>query len=116
MRPSYWSLGFVMIALGAGCLLMGRYYGVQPTVSTAIVAAALAAGGVALLFKRQFSFWVAIAAVGLTVAFALASMLSGRAVGLQPPVIPLVLGLYICFRLVLARTLFKPRAPVSSDQ
>ncbi len=115
MRASLWSLGFVMIALGLLSVMMGRYYGVPLTVSTVSAAGAMVVGGAALLLKRPVSFWIAFGATALTVGMALGSMISQRAIGLQPPIIPLVIGLYICFRLVLARSALRPRPPIADD-
>jgi hypothetical protein len=117
VRPSLWSLGFIMIVLGVGSLAMGHYYGVQPTATSGVVAAALAIGGASLFVPgKPAVFWIALSATVITIAFAAASFLLKRPVGLPlPPIISLVAGLYLCFRLVLSRGALRPRPTVADE-
>jgi hypothetical protein len=106
-----------MVVLGGGSLLLGRNYGYQPTVSMGIVAGALCVGGLALFVKKPISFWIAFGATLIVMGFAVASFVLKRMVGLPlPPIIALVAGLYLCFRLVLSRFAFRPRPPLPDDE
>jgi hypothetical protein len=112
LRASPWSLGLVMIIFACGSLLVARSHGEQPGATAAVAAGALAVGGLALLLRRRASFYIALAAALTTVAFALVSFVTRRVLGLPlPPLISLVIGLYISFRLALARRAMSPPPP-----
>lgn len=98
-----------MIVVAGGSLLFANSHGVRPGLSAGLAAAALAAGGIALFIRRPTSFWIALAGTLVTVGCAVASFALHREIGLPlPPILGLVLGLYICFRLLFARSALRP--------
>ncbi len=117
MRTSLWSLGFVMVVLGGGSLLLGREHGVVPTASAAIATGALTLGGAALLLRRDWGYWVALGSTVLLAGMSGVGMMLKRPIGLPlPPLISLAAGLYLTLRLLLARGALKPRpTPDESD-
>lgn len=117
MRPSPWSIGVVMIVLGAGSVVFAGTHGVSPTASSVAAAAALSIGGVALLLRRPLSFWIALAAALVTIGFAAASFLIHREVGLPlPPIVSLVLGIYIFVRVLLVKSALRPVPPAEPEE
>jgi hypothetical protein len=104
MRPSPWSIGFVMIVLGGATLLYANSQGIRPTAVGAIVAGALALAGFWLMLRRQGAFAAALIAGGLTAATGVAGFILHHPVGLPlPPIVSLVAGLYVCLRVLIAR-------------
>jgi hypothetical protein len=115
MRPSPWSIGFVMIVAGAGTVLYAWSNHVPPTALSLIAAAVLCLGGGALFVRRRAAWLVALGAAIITAGFAAASFLLRREVGLPlPPIVTLVLGLYMTMRVLLLRSSFDPPAPTPS--
>jgi hypothetical protein len=105
----------IMIVLAGGSLLYANSQGVHPGVTAFIAALALSAGGAALFVRRPISFWVALGGTLTNVGLAIASFALHRPLGLPlPPILSLVFGLYICFRLLLARSALQPiqREPI----
>lgn len=84
--------------------LIGLHYGTPLTPSAIAVSVALVAGGVAMVLRRPASFWVALGAGALTALTGAASFLLHRPIGLGlTPLVSVVIGLYLCFRVVIAR-------------
>src|SRR5690349_21467179 len=109
MRPSPWSIGFVMIVLGGATLLYANGQGIRPTAVGGIVAGVLAVAGFWLMLRRRGSFAAAMIAGGLLSATGVAGFIEHRAVGLPlPPIVSLVAGLYICLRVLIARPAITP--------
>ncbi|MSP61756.1 MAG: hypothetical protein EXR72_15760 [Myxococcales bacterium] len=116
MRPSLWSIGLFMIVLGGVSLGVAQSHGISPTASSGIAAAGLAIGGLTLILGRPWSVWFALGGGAITVGFALASFILKREVGLPlPPIISLVAGLYVCVRIVMARSALKPRSATPEE-
>jgi hypothetical protein len=104
MRPSPWSIGFVMIVLGGATLLYANSQGIRPTAVGGIVAGVLAVAGFWLMLRRQGAFAAAMIAGGLTAATGVAGFILHHPVGLPlPPIVSLVAGLYVCLRVLIAR-------------
>src|SRR5437762_7012211 len=61
---SSWSLGILMIAMGG--LSVGGIAGRRPLGPAYVIAALLVTGGVAMLTKRPFAFYVALAGAAVT--------------------------------------------------
>lgn len=104
VNPSPRSIGIVMMVFALFVPLLGLHYGAAPTASSLAVSAALVLGGVAMVLRRPFSFWVALGAGAITTAGGVASYLLHRPIGLGlTPLVSVVIGLYLCFRVVIAR-------------
>ncbi len=120
MRPSPWSIGIVMLAVGAGSVAFAGTHGVPPTAASIAAAAVLCAGGVAMLVRRRWSFWVALGAALATVALAVVNFVFRREppIGLPlPSIVTLVIGLYLTLRILLAKSAFDPPLPpVETDE
>lgn len=105
MRPSPWSIGFVMIVLGGVSLLVARSHGISPTATGIAVAASLAVAGFWLMLRWKGAFYAAMAAAGFTSATGVAGFLAHREVGLPlPPIVSVVAGLYVFLRVLIARS------------
>ena len=102
----------VMAALGAFTPLfaMQQSGGGRPPTATLLVSAALLAGGISMILRRRFAFWIALSAGILVAGTGAAGMIQHREIGLPfVPLVSLVAGLYICFRVALAKSSLVPR-------
>ena len=112
MRASPWSIGVVMILFGAAALGLGPI-----TWSAITLAVALGIGGGALFLRRPAMFWVALAGGLVAMAFGVAGLILRRPLGLPlPPIAGLLVGLYVCFRVVVARRGLMPRPPRDDEE
>jgi hypothetical protein len=109
VRPSPWSIGFVMIVLGGASILFASSHGVRPTATGLAVAGMLGVGGFWVMLRWRGAFFGAMAAAGFTAATGVAGFISHREVGLPlPPIVSLVAGLYIALRVLIARPALAP--------
>jgi hypothetical protein len=108
MRSS-WSLGIVFIALGGIAVSpLGARHVLTP--AALVVAGLLVVGGIALMTRRAFAFWVAIAAAAVAAATGVAALLGRPQLALPvSPVLSIVVGLYLILRTFMMRaSLGKP--------
>jgi hypothetical protein len=114
---SGWSVAILMIAMGA--LSVGGF-GVQHT-PTAIgwgIAGALVCSGGLLFLRQPFAWYLGLAVSGVTVATGFAAQLGKPQFALPvPPLLSIVIGLYLILRLMISQKYFtkKPATP-SEDQ
>ena len=112
MQPSPLTIGVVMIGFGLIPPAMALRAGGPLTLVESFAALPLLAGGVAMLLRRPASFYVAQAGGALTAIAGAVGLLTHRQVGLPlSPLVVLVLGLYVCFRIAIARPSLTPRPP-----
>ena len=102
-----------MVLLGIGSPLLGRQQpGFTPGVATVVAAAWLVVGGAAMMLKRRVAFWIALGAGLFVAATGVWGMVANRMIGLPfPSLVSLVAGLYICFRIAMAKSALGPTAP-----
>jgi hypothetical protein len=112
MQPSPATIGIVMIGLGLIPSALALHAGGTVTLIGSFAALPLLVGGVAVLLRRPASFWIAQAGGAVTAIAGGAGVLSDRQIGLPlQPLVVLVLGLYVCFRIAIARPSLSPRPP-----
>jgi hypothetical protein len=120
MQPSPLTIGLVMIALAviAPAMSPGALHGGGlPPLATMFASLPLIVGGVAVLLRRRWSFAVAVASGAITAAAGALGLLLGRTLGLPfKPLVVLVVGLYVCFRLFMARAALTPAAPRAGEK
>ncbi len=111
---SGWSVGLVMIMMGALCV---RGFGAPYAPSSAgwLIAGVLIGCGALLFLRRPFAWWAAIAAAALTILTGLLALAGRPQWALPaPPPLSIVVGLYMMLRLLIARSYFRRRGNVSS--
>lgn len=80
------------------------------------VAAILVAGGALMFIRKPFVFWIAIACATVLAATGALALAGHPNLALPvPPVLSLVIGLYLCLRAVIARPHLAPRKPPAED-
>jgi hypothetical protein len=116
MQPSPNTIGLVMIGLAVMVPAIAIHEGGgAPTALSAFAAVPLLVGGVAMLARRRWSLVVAMAGGAFTALGGAVGLAMGRAVGLPiKPLVTLVIGLYVCFRIFIARSAIVPPPPRSS--
>lgn len=110
---SGWSVGIVMIVVGG--LGIGGV-GVHPALGTAgwSLAVLLIASGTLLFLRRVATFYLAVFSSVVLAATGIAALSGHPELALpMPPPVSLVVGLYLCARLFIARASLVPR--VRSD-
>jgi hypothetical protein len=110
-------VGLIMIVLGG--LSVGGF-GAQhpPTPVGWAIAGALVVGGGLLFLRRPFAWWIAVAAAIVTVVSGMVAQLGRPQWGLpMPPLLSVVVGLYVILRLLVARSWFyrKPNTPAETQ-
>jgi len=91
---------------------MAVHAGGALTLTESFASLPLLGGGVAMLLRRPASFYVAQAGGALTALAGAIGLFTHRQVGLPlSPLVVLVLGLYVCFRIAIARPALTPRPP-----
>jgi hypothetical protein len=112
---SGWSVGILMIAMGA--LSVGGFGAQHPPTRVGwVIAGLLICGGGMLFLRRGFAWWVGMIASGVTVVSGLVAQAGKPEWALPtPPLLAIVIGLYLLFRLTMARSWFfrKPESPES---
>jgi hypothetical protein len=94
--------GVGMTGLGRTAIAPGSY----------AVSAILVVGGLALFLRKPFSFWVAIVAAGVLLVSGIAGFLHHPELGLPVnPAISVVVGIYLCLRVVIAKSALSPKKP-----
>jgi len=125
---SAWSVGILMIVMGGiGITGFGQQHAVGP--APYAIAGLLVIGGALLFLRKPFAFYPAIAASALLALSSVLGYLHHPELGLPvPPMLSLVIGLYLCFRVLLVRSTLQPRkkraflsdeelpAPTGNDQ
>ena len=108
MRSS-WSLGLLMVAMGG--LGVSGIGGARPVGAAPwIIAGVLVVGGALCFIRQSWVFWVPIAAAAVLVASGAIAWTGHPAVALPvPPLLSIVVGLYIVLRAVMARPAMKPK-------
>lgn len=110
VNPALRSFGLTTIVFGAAMFAFTFESGHRPGVMTIAVCVALVAGGVGLLLKQPWSFWLGLGAGAFTFVAGLVSLKLGRAGGFgAQPILPIVVGLYVCLRVALAKNALVPR-------
>jgi hypothetical protein len=106
---SAWSAGILMIVMGGiGISGFGQQHPVGPVPYA--LAGLLVAGGALLFLRRPFAFYPAIVASVLLVLSGGLGYLHHPELGLPvPPLLALVIGLYLCLRVILVRSTLQPR-------
>jgi hypothetical protein len=106
---SPWSVGLLMIAMGGiGISGIGgqRPHGAVPYA----IAGILVVAGATMFLRRPFAFYVALLAAGLLATTGALAWLGKPELALPvPPVLSLVIGLYLVLRAVIARPHLTPR-------
>lgn len=116
MRASPWSIAIVMLLLGVAALGFPIHHGVRPSAAAIVVALALLIGGGALFTRRREAFFIAIGGAIVTTGCAVIGLFTRQELGLpMPPLVSIVLGLYVCFRIVAARSALAPRQASAHD-
>jgi hypothetical protein len=84
----------------------------NPGLLAIAVSLSLIAGGVLLLLRKPGGYYVALGAGLFTLAAGLASMKLPVGVALPvQPVVPIVIGLYVCLRVAIVRRSLLPGGP-----
>lgn len=109
MNPALNSLGIITIFFGAATFAFAFESGHRPGPLMIAVCAALVLGGAALLMKRAWSFWAGLAAGAFTFVAGLVSLKLPSAGGGMQPIFPIVIGLYVCLRVAIAKHSLIPR-------
>jgi hypothetical protein len=111
VNPAPKSIGLIMVLYGAIAVAFAVQTGKSPGPLGIAVSLALVAGGVLLLLQRPIAYWVAIGAGLFTFVAGIAStkLPPGLAMPVQP-IIPIVIGLYICMRVAIAKSALTGRA------
>jgi hypothetical protein len=107
---SGWSVAILMIAMGA--LSVGGF-GVQhtPTAVGWAIAGALVCGGGLLFLRRPFAWYLGLLVSGLTVVTGLVAQLGKPQFALPvPPLLSIVIGMYLILRLLISQRYFKKPA------
>jgi hypothetical protein len=105
-------VGLIMIVLGG--LNIGGFGQQHPTQVGLVIAGLLVVSGGLLFLRRPFAWWIAVGAAAVTIVSGLVAQLGHPEWGLpMHPVIALVVGLYVIFRLLVSRSWFykKPTSP-----
>jgi hypothetical protein len=98
-----------MVAMG-GLSVGGIGAQPKPTPAGWAIAGALVVAGALLFLRRPFAFWVAMAASLVTVLAGLVALAGHPELSLPvPPALSIVVGLYLCLRLAMAKTYFQSR-------
>lgn len=106
---SGWSVGILMIAMGG--LSIGGF-GAQhsPTRIGWMIAGLLIGAGGLLFLRRPFVWWVALAAALITLASGFVAQAGKPDWSLPvPPLLAIVVGVYLVLRLVMARAYFSQK-------
>jgi hypothetical protein len=103
---SGWSVGILMIAMGA--LSVGGFGQQHPPTQVGwVIAGLLVCGGGILFLRRPFAWWLGMLAAAVTVASGLVAQFGKPEWALPvPPLLAVVIGLYLLFRLTIARAYF----------
>lgn len=110
VNPALNSLGIITIFFGAALFAFAFESGHRPGPLMIAVCAALVLGGAALLLKRAWSFWAGLAAGAFTFAAGLVALkLPSATGGGFQPIFPIVIGLYVCLRVAIAKNALVPR-------
>jgi hypothetical protein len=112
---SGWSVGILMIAMGV--LSVGGFGAQHPPTHAGWAIAGLLVGAGGLLFLRKpFVWWVGLLAAVVTLASGFITQAGKTEWGLPvPPLLAIVIGLYLVFRLTMARAYFS-RKQQAKDQ
>src|SRR5262245_49774933 len=110
-----WSVAVLMVVMG-GLGVSGVGNQERPTAVAWAIAAILIASGAALFLRRGITFYVANAAALLLALSGVAGLVGHRELAMpMPPVLSLVIGLYLILRLMMARkSLTEPSGRVPS--
>jgi hypothetical protein len=105
---SGWSVGILMVAMGG--LSVGGFGAQHPTkVGWAIAGLLIVAGGL-LFLRRPFAWWVGLGAAAITLVSGFVAQAGKPELGLPtPPLLAIVVGLYLVFRLLMARAYFQQK-------
>jgi hypothetical protein len=104
---SGWSVAILMIAMG-GISLGGFGAQHQPTVVGWVIAGVLIAAGGLLFLRRPLVWYIAVGAAALAVVTGVVAQLGRPDLALPvPPLLSLVIGLYLILRLVISRKYFQ---------
>jgi hypothetical protein len=103
---SGWSVAILMIAMGG--ISLGGFGSQHPPTSVGWAIAALLIGAGALLFlRRPIVWWIALAASAVAVITGVIAQLGKPQFALPvPPLLSIVIGLYLILRLVISRKYF----------
>lgn len=112
---SPWSVGILMIVMG-GIGLSG-FSGQRPSgIVPYLIAGLLIGGGATLFLRRPFAFWVALAASVVLAVSGLLARFGYPMLALPiPPILSIVVGLYLCLRVLMAKSALKPRKRQGAD-
>src|SRR6185503_14086191 len=110
MRSQPWSVGILMIAMGG--IGVAGFGGRHPTAVAYAIAALLVLGGATLFLKRPFAFYVAVAAAALLTVSGVVAWAGHPELAMPvPPMLSIVIGLYLILRAAMARPALQPKPP-----
>jgi hypothetical protein len=103
---SGWSVGILMIAMGG--LSVGGFGAQHPPTKVGwVIAGLLVAAGGLLFLRRPFAWWIGIGAAAVTLASGFVAQAGKPEWALPtPPLLSIVIGLYLVFRLFISRAYF----------
>lgn len=112
---SGWSVAIVMIAMGV--LGVGGFGAQHPPTQVGwLIAGLLVSGGGLLFLRRPFAWWTALAAATVTAVSGVLAQTGKPEWALpMPPLLSMVIGLYLVFRLAIARPFFFKKNPPKAD-
>jgi hypothetical protein len=101
-----WLVGVLMIVMG-GLSFRGFDPAHPPTRVGFGIAVFLVVAGALLFLRRPFAWWIGIAAAGVTLVSGIVAQAGKPELGLPtPPLLAIVIGLYLGFRLLTSRAYF----------
>ncbi len=108
---SPWTLGLVLIAIaGMGVSGIGGSRATEP--AQWAIFGVLVVAGLLLFIRRPWTFWVAIGAAAVLALTGVLAMLKHPELALPvPPILSIVIGLYLVLRAVIARPQMGPPKP-----
>ena len=104
MRSANWSLAVLLLVFGASLVYFHPQSAEPLPIATYPVAGALVASGVLVLTGRLFALTAALVSGVLTMAVALAALLTKRPL-VAMPAITLLIGAMVTLRMLLARSM-----------
>jgi hypothetical protein len=112
---SGWSVGILMIAMGV--LSVGGFGAQHPTTVGWGIAGLLVVAGGLLFLRRPFVWWLGLMAALVTLVSGFITQAGKSEWGLPvPPLLAIVIGLYLVLRLTIARAYFSgPAKPAKKD-
>src|SRR5690242_12922147 len=103
---SGWSVGILMVAMGV--LSVGGFGAQHPPTKVGwVIAGLLITAGGLLFLRRPFAWYIGLGAAAVTLISGFVAQLGKPEWALPtPPLLAIVIGLYLLFRLLMARSWF----------